>query len=88
MPRLVVAAGRRAMASNALTGSLTRRVEMVDDERHAVEVDDDGRPSSLTIASEAYEPKWLRLDQPWPESNMGACRACWYEYQRRQGLVR
>jgi hypothetical protein len=53
--------------------------ELVDGERHAVEVDADGRATTLTIAGETSEEQWLRPREPWNiENGMGTCRACWY----------
>lgn len=37
-----------------MPGSMAASYQTVDDDRHAVNLDDDGRPSSLTIAGRTY----------------------------------
>jgi hypothetical protein len=85
MGHLITAADRIPFRGGGFTGLVARRGVLGDGERHAVEVDDDGRVSAFTIAGETYEPAWLRTQEQWDAfSSMGACTACWYESLRRR----
>ncbi len=84
MGHLITAADRMLLRASGFSGLAANRRALGNVERHAVEVDDDGRLSALTIAGEAYESAWLRAHEPWdPLNSMGACTACWYESLRR-----
>ncbi len=85
MGQLITAADRILFRAGGFTGLAAKRGDLGNVERHAVEVDDDGRVSALTIAGETYESAWLRTQEPWDAfSSMGACTACWYESLRRR----